>query len=239
MSKIRIEDIREEIQQDGWKLLSTEYKNLDSELIFKCNNDHTVYSSWKKIRNKRLCPICQEAIQVQTNTKIPRKDKKIKRCLALDQATYISGYAIFDGETLRNAGTFETSKEEEIDRFYEIRMWLINMIQNWQPDIIFLEGIQYQQNIGVTTFETLARLQGILMMVCKENNIEFHICHTATWRSHSDVKGRTRDDKKKSANLIVKKLYNCNFPIDTAEAILIGRYGVATFGKQVKVSNWE
>ena len=49
MSKIHLEDIQKEIESDGWKLLSTEYKNLDSEMIFECKEGHKVYSSWKKI----------------------------------------------------------------------------------------------------------------------------------------------------------------------------------------------
>jgi hypothetical protein len=34
MSKIKIEDIRKELQDDGWKLISDTYENLDSEMIF-------------------------------------------------------------------------------------------------------------------------------------------------------------------------------------------------------------
>ena len=57
MSKIKIEDIRKELQDDGWKLISDTYENLDSEMIFQCPEGHTVYSSWKKLRTKKECPI--------------------------------------------------------------------------------------------------------------------------------------------------------------------------------------
>ena len=40
MAKITIEQIKEEIAQDNWVLLSSEYKNLDTELIFECPNGH-------------------------------------------------------------------------------------------------------------------------------------------------------------------------------------------------------
>lgn len=52
--------------------------------------------------------------------------------------------------------------------------------------------------MGVTTFQTLARLQGILMDTCFELKINYKICPTNTWRAHHEVKGRSRADKKKS-----------------------------------------
>lgn len=54
------------------------------------------------------------------------------------------------------------------------------MIENWKPDIIGIEGIQYQKEIGVTTFQTLARIQGILMDCCFELGIRYEICSTNT-----------------------------------------------------------
>ena len=35
MSKIKVEDIRKELEPLNWKLISDEYHNLDSELIFE------------------------------------------------------------------------------------------------------------------------------------------------------------------------------------------------------------
>jgi hypothetical protein len=72
------------------------------------------------------------------------------------------------------------------------------MIANWQPDNIALEGIQYQTAAGVTTFETLARLQGILAATCVEEKISYKIAPTNTWRTHCGVKGKSRPDKKRS-----------------------------------------
>lgn len=98
------------------------------------------------------------------------------------------------------------------------------MIANWKPDHIALEGIQFEQNFGVTVFQTLARLQGILMECCYEQHIEFTICPTNTWRNRVGVKGRTRTDKKRSAQLIIKEKYDVTATEDEADAILIGEY---------------
>ena len=47
MARIRLEDIIEELSQDGWKVLSDTYKNLDTEMAFECSEGHSVYSTWK------------------------------------------------------------------------------------------------------------------------------------------------------------------------------------------------
>ena len=35
MAKIRLEDIQVELEKDSWKVLSTEYNNLDTEMTFQ------------------------------------------------------------------------------------------------------------------------------------------------------------------------------------------------------------
>ena len=59
LAKIKIDEIRKAAIEHGWELLSTEYKNLDTELSFKCDEGHTVYAPYKKIRDRWECPICQ------------------------------------------------------------------------------------------------------------------------------------------------------------------------------------
>ena len=59
MGRIKIEDIQSSLSQINWKVISHEYRNLDNEMSFKCPEGHTVYSTWRKIRNKAECPICK------------------------------------------------------------------------------------------------------------------------------------------------------------------------------------
>lgn len=244
MAKIKFEDIKEQVEKEGWKLLSETYKNLDEEMIFQCPENHKVYSSWKKLRNKLECPFCRQNKYKDLDTKVVSKKKGSTRILALDQATKISGYSIFDNGELIKYGVFETTLDDEIERDCAIRNWLINMIVNWQPDHIALEGIQLQDSssgvkIGVTTYETLARLQGILMATCFEMKIPYVICPTNTWRSHTGVKGRARTDRKRSAQLIIKKSYDVSVTEDEADAVLIGKYAAGTIGYKKEIVVWE
>jgi Holliday junction resolvasome RuvABC endonuclease subunit len=156
----------------------------------------------------------------------------------------VTGYAIFDDTKLIKYGTFTTSSDDDIERFTMIRAWLLSMIVSWKPDYIGLEGIQFQeegsgQKMGVTVFQTLARLQGILMITCHDNKVPFEICPTNTWRHSCGVKGKTRTDKKRSMQLLVQQWYGVKVSEDEADAIGIGHHLVSYIQKNTTVTNWE
>ena len=116
------------------------------------------------------------------------------------------------------------------------------MIENWQPDAIGLEGIQYQdevsgQKASVTVFQALARLQGILMETCYERKIEYTVCPTNTWRHHCGVTGKTRVDKKRSMQHKAKEWHDITVSDDEADAIGIGKYVADLYN--IQVTNWE
>jgi len=82
----------------------------------KCAAGHTVLAPYKKIRENRICPICmRERLKTKEfhNTK---KKKNEYRILALDQATHISGYAVFSNKNLIDFGTFEATAADQIER---------------------------------------------------------------------------------------------------------------------------
>lgn len=243
MSKIKLEDIRKAAIDKGWIVISEEYKNLDTEMVFKCNEGHQVYAPYKRIRDKWECPICKANKYFNFDESIKPKKKGVQRSIGLDQATHITGYSIFDDKELVYAGSFESNIEDEIKRDIEIRNWLIQLINNWKPDVIGMEDIQLQQfnnkTIGVTTYRTLARLQGILMATCVDEQVEYVVCAPATWRAHCEVKGRTRSDKKKSMQMKVKEWFDITVSDDVADAIGIGKYICDNHKKKVEVFNWE
>ena len=243
MAKIKIEDIRKAAIDHGWELISTAYKNLKTPLDFKCNEGHSISLPYEKVRDKWECPVCKQNQYYDFTNEVKPKSKNKQRSIGLDQATHITGYSIFDDKELIYAGTFEAAADDEIERDIEIRNWLLQLIYNWKPDFIGMEGIQLQQfnnkMIGVTTYQTLARLQGILMAACHEQGITYYIVAPATWRSHCDVKGRSRTDKKRSMQTRVKEWFDITVSDDVADAIGIGKYISDTYKKKVEIFNWE
>lgn len=244
MARITIDDIRAVLEPEGWNVISSSYKSLDTEMTFQCPEGHNVFSNWKRLRAKRECPVCKQNAITAANAVIITKPRGTTRVLALDQATKITGYSIFDNNKLVKYGTFKAPDGEDVERLAAIKAWLLSMIANLRPDYIALEGIQYQEHsgenkMGVTVFQALARLQGVLMLACFEEKIPCIICPSNTWRHYCGVKGRTRADRKKSTQLLVKEWYDISVSDDEADAIGIGRY-LANYTNQLNnVVDWD
>lgn len=230
--KFKIEDIRKEMEDRGWKLISEQYHNLDTELEMICPENHKVYLNYRKWRVYHECPICSKNPLKFSEMKVIPKKNGTTRILALDQASNISGWAIFDNKELVQCGIFKTNQATLVEKIEAVRQWVASMIEMWQPDRTAIEDIQLQQfgsknenNIeGVTTYKALAQLQGVLINFFYINNIKYDIIHVATWRSYCGIMGRSRTDKKRSAQLLIKKWYDATVSQDEADAICIGKY---------------
>jgi Holliday junction resolvasome RuvABC endonuclease subunit len=246
MSQIKIEDIRTALKEDGWELISKEYKNLDTNLIFKCDEGHEVISTWKKIRQKRVCPICEKNKYKKSLAKsvVPKK-KGVSRIIGVDQATYTSGWSVFDDGKLVDYGIFETTENTETKRIEEVKNWLLNMVELWKPDKVGIEDIHLESTgrvintaNGLKVYKILAHLQGVLMILLLEEKVSFDLCSPSSWRKKCGVTGRTKSDKKKSAQLKVKKEFDITVTEDEADAICIGKYTSDLYNKE-KIINWE
>lgn len=239
MARINIEEIRTALKADKWTLISETYKNLDTNLEFKCDKGHIVIAPWKKIRENRICPTCMRERLKTKEFKNTKKKKGEYRILALDQATHTSGYAIFSNKNLIDYGAFEATGLTDIERSVQIKQWMLSLIDQFQIDFVGIEGIQYQTAAGVTTFETLARLQGVLAATCLEEKISYKIVPTNTWRTYCGVKGRTRPDRKRSMQRLVKEWFNLTPTDDEADAIGIGKYFCDLQTPKVEIIDWE
>lgn len=239
MAHITLESIQTELAEYGWIVVSDKYVNLKTEMTFQCEEGHNVYATWAQIRQKRFCPVCAQNQLKNPIVQSHQKPAHTTRILALDQASHISGWSIYDNKKLITYGTFEATGASEAERMHSVNEWLQSMLQNWQPDVVGIEGIQYQAQFGVVTFQTLARLQGILMETCLQNKIKYKICPTNTWRAHCGVKGKSRADKKASMKLLVKQWCDIQVSDDCADAIGIGKYVAETFAQQIEIVNWE
>ena len=230
MSKIKYEDVKESIEEAGWTLVSKEYVNLKTDLIALCPLGHEVhfpFDQWR--RGKTTCDICSRQPFKKIN-ELPKK-KEGYRILGFDQASITSGWAIFDDQKLVNYGSWSSHGAKSTERIAQTKAWVASMIEKHQPSIVYLEDIQLQKfedgEAAVLTYKKLAHLQGVLKNYCFENGIPYDIVAPNTWKSYNNIKGKTRSDQKKSAQLRVKALYDIDVTQDEADAILIGRYAAA------------
>lgn len=247
--KITIEKVKEEVESFGWKVKSDTYTNLKTQMEFECPEGHTVLTSFEKIRRTREhthCPICaqKESWTEEKLEGIKKSKDTITRVLAFDQASIISGWALFDDNELKKFGNFHLDENQPVSvRLNNFHARLLNMIEIYQPDVLVFEDIQLQNfggknEVGVTTYKVLAAVLGICQMVSAETNIPHYIVHSATWRNFLNIKGRTRTDRKRSAQLLIRQIYEVNVSEDEADAICLGSYGARHYQKKPKMVKW-
>lgn len=230
MGKIKYEEVKQSIEEAGWTLESTEYVNLETDLKALCPVGHEVHFPYKLWRGGHVtCPLCERQPFKKIN-ELPKR-KTGYRILGFDQASITSGWACFDGSTLMNYGSWTSHGAKSTERIAQTKVWFASMIDQHKPDMIVLEDIQLQKfedgDAAVLTYKKLAHLQGVLKNYCYENGIPYQIVPPATWRTYNNVKGKTRSDQKKSAQLRVEAIYDVKVSTDEADAVLLTRYAAA------------
>lgn len=227
MAAITLKLINEVLAPLGWKCLSTEYKNLDTPLVFQCHEGHKVHDTWKKVRTKATCPICNEnPVKKLSEIKAAPKKKGEYRVLALDQSSHKTGWSVYDKDVLRGYGVYQSTCHSALDRMVDIVEWLICMIDSWKPDMVGLEETQYNASAGVghDVFKLLSQVMGALMVSAAREKVKVETVLIPTWRHHCGVRGNKRTDQKRSAQLLVKKWYDISVTDDESDAICIGKY---------------
>lgn len=143
--------------------------------------------------------------------------------LALDQSTVCTGFAIFINHNLEKSGIFKPS-EELFKRIHQTKEYIRKLIKNNNIDYVFIEDIQYQKN--QKTYKILANLQGVIINLLVELNIQFEIIPPSVWKSWNGIKGRKRAEQKKNTQEKCKEIYGREAMEDEADAICIGLYGL-------------
>lgn len=227
---INVYTVANHLETEGWKLISNSYKNLNTELEMECPEGHRQFQTYGNWRKHPICEQCMagDPYKIKKN-KVPVKNTDTVRVLALDAATNITGYSIYDDRDLVSYGTFKTSGEKAEERIHEVKEWLKAAIAAWEPDFVGIENIQLQSfgnnQYQVETYRVLANLQGVLIDTLFEACIDHDLVSVNTWRNYCNVgQGTGRENKKKQAQDKVKLWYNQNCTQDEADAICIGKY---------------
>ena len=160
------------------------------------------------------------------------------KLLALDQASNITGWAIFENSKLVSYGMIDASNQADIGkRLYKIRQSVEKLILDNNIDKVVLEDIYLDkvQINNVSTFKILAEVFGVLYELCIELDKEVDAVLAGTWKSTLGIKGKTRAEQKKNAQQYVKKKYNLDILQDITDAICIGEHYISA---DTSVSAW-
>ncbi len=234
MSTINVYVVQNALAAENWKLISETYKNLKTPLEMMCPAGHKQEQTFDNWRKHKMCDICMagDPYKVKKN-KVPPKGTDTQRILALDAATNVTGYAIYDDKVLVGYGTYKTSASlPATERINQVKNWLKAALKEWEPDFIGIENIQLQKygtkatDVQVKTFQTLANLQGVFIDTIFEACIDSELVRPSEWRSYCGINdGDThRETKKKAAQAKVQIWYDMSCTEDEADAICIGKY---------------
>ncbi len=104
------------------------------------------------------------------------------KLLALDQASVITGYAVFDNEKLLSYGKIELKDEEIGPRLVVLREKIKTLIEENEITYVAFEDIQLQSSVGnnVKTFKVLANVYGIILELCEELKLKYEIVSSNT-----------------------------------------------------------
>ena len=162
------------------------------------------------------------------------------RLLALDQASRTTGYAVFEDDQLVKSGTFTLRSDDIGERLVDYRKYIEKLIIDNDIDEIAFEDIQMQSQVNnVQTFKVLAEIFGVTQEYLAEQEHSYHIVSSNTWKSKLNIKGRTRTEQKKNAQVYVLEHFNKKVSQDESDAICIGASIVLDNKKKKADFNWD
>ncbi len=97
--------------------------------------------------------------------------------------------------------------------------------------------MQSQVN-NVQTFKVLAEIFGVTQEYLAEHKYGYQVVSSNTWKSKLGIKGRTRPEQKKNAQIYVLEHFNKKVSQDESDAICIGASIVKEQEKKKNDFNW-
>lgn len=149
------------------------------------------------------------------------------RLLALDQASRVTGVAIFDDDKLVKYGTFEIKSNQELGkRLTQFLENLDKLYAAYHFDAVAYEDIQLQMG-NVETYRKLAYIQAMILFWCEKHEKNLYCLSPSHWRKILKDKygmswGRKRVEQKQTAIDFIQEHYKKEVDSDTADAICIG-----------------
>lgn len=147
--------------------------------------------------------------------------------IALDQASK-TGYSVWDDDKLINYGVYDGSNIKDGDkRISQIKEFTAGLIDKYNPAFVVLEDIQLQYG-NVKSYKFLAKLLGVLSVLCVELSVKYDVVNANTWRSGLGLNSKNKREVQKLKSI---KFANNTFGLEVsddnvADAICLGYYAI-------------
>ena len=159
------------------------------------------------------------------------------RVFALDQASKITGWSLFENTTLLRYGIidFGQDKLEEVEwdaRILKLKIEVLKLIKKYKPELFICEDIQFQQNQKV--YKLLAEILGVILNTFNEQEFLYEKISPSQWKGFCQIKGKARKEQKENTIKFVKEKFGNDVSEDEADAIGIGWYAVNNIVPKIK-----
>ena len=144
--------------------------------------------------------------------------------LVFDQSTTITGFSIWKDGGLQEYGVIDLHRNSDTEeRFMLMVAEISRVVNNNHPSLLVVEDVAQQSNVAV--LKVLARLQGAILRISQEYNVNVVFIKPTEWRSKLGFQQGAkikRDALKQQALIYIKDQYGYDVIEDVAEAICIG-----------------
>ena len=146
--------------------------------------------------------------------------------LSLDASTRSTGWAIFEGSSLKCHGCITAASTDLIKRIYKMRDEIKNILNIYQIDKVILEEVLPEQGLqNIKTHKALLYLQAEIVKLIHDEfkTMQIEFLYPSQWRKACGIKqGATRRESLKPLDIaFVKKTYGIIVNDDEADAICI------------------
>lgn len=154
------------------------------------------------------------------------------KIISFDQATHITGYAIYNDGELAGFGIIRSKATDPHVRMRDMFEQISALIDQETPNYVSIEGTQCQ-NGNYKAFSTLCQMQGVLFAILFIRHIEFFVVPPMTWKAFHKIGNGKRALQKRAAIQIVHNK-GIDASEDECEAILQGEYVLDLIRKEQK-----
>ena len=149
--------------------------------------------------------------------------------LALDQATYTTGFTILKDGKIQLVSHFDCTGNDLGDRLKQLRANIQNLIIQYNIDEVVFEDIQLQdvngnKETGIKTFKMLAESFGVVHELLSEMKIKYSTAQPIKWKAHFKIAGKGRAQEKKMTQAYVLKNFGITCTEDEADSLCIAMY---------------
>ena len=149
--------------------------------------------------------------------------------LALDQATYTTGFTVLKDGKIQLVSHFDCTGNDLGDRLRQLRINIQNLIVQYDIDEVVFEDIQLQdvngnKETGIKTFKMLAESVGVVHELLSEMKVKYSTAQPIKWKAHFKIAGKGRAQEKKMTQAYVLKNFGITCTEDEADSLCIAMY---------------